>query len=369
LAKISKSRLNRNVFKEGRSLVKDVRGALKRGGGKVPEKYRSKMQLSLESLSKACRERDASTAKDELAQLDFLYEEQLSHARKSTGREYIESIGIAVMIAMLLRIFVVEAFKIPSGSMIPTMEIGDHIFVNKYLYGVRLPFTKTKFFEFRKPKRGEVIVFINPCEPDKDFIKRIVATAGDTVEVRCSILYVNGELVPYEQGPEACTYIDIEESGIASENQCSRYEETVEGRKYSTVYSPLRPIREREHKSTENGLYARFADEHDFPDTLVPQCRPPDSARTDAERQAALGRIEPSRPENTKFTGPCAPHRRYVVPEGHVFVMGDNRHNSSDSRVWGPVPLSNIKGKAMFIWWSSNRAAGVRFDRIGREVD
>src|SRR5262249_20874197 len=103
-----------------------------------------------------------------------------------------ESIGIAILIALLLRAFVVEAFKIPSSSMVHTLEIGDHIFVNKFLYGVHVPFTDKKLFSLRAPRRGDVIVFINPCD-QRDFIKRIVATAGDTVEVRCNILYINGK--------------------------------------------------------------------------------------------------------------------------------------------------------------------------------
>src|ERR1700759_2247167 len=101
-----------------------------------------------------------------------------------------------VATALALRAFVVEAFKIPSSSMYPTLEINDHIFVNKFIYGVRIPWTTTKLFALRGPPRGEVIVFIYPCDPDRDYIKRVVATAGQTVETRCGVLYVDGVAVP-----------------------------------------------------------------------------------------------------------------------------------------------------------------------------
>ena len=128
--------------------------------------------------------------------LDSLVDELVKRPPKSTTRDYVESIGAAILIALALRAFVIEAFKIPSSSMYPTLEIGDHIFVNKFIYGVRIPWTSTKFFELRGPERGEVIVFMYPCEPDRDYIKRVVALAGDTVEVRCNVVYVNGVAVP-----------------------------------------------------------------------------------------------------------------------------------------------------------------------------
>src|SRR4051812_27640643 len=133
-----------------------------------------------------------------LPALDSLVDELVKRPAKSTTRDYVESIGAAVLIALALRAFVIEAFKIPSSSMYPTLEIGDHIFVNKFIYGIRIPWTSTKLFEIRTPKRGEVIVFIQPCEPDRDYIKRVVATEGQSVEVRCNVVYVDGEAVENE---------------------------------------------------------------------------------------------------------------------------------------------------------------------------
>ena len=113
--------------------------------------------------------------------------------RKGRLRENIEAIVIAVILAMFIRTFVVQAFKIPSGSMIPTLQIGDHILVNKFIYGVKFPFTNATLIPVSAPDRGDIIVFEYPVEPDKDFIKRVVGVPGDVVESRDKQVYVNGE--------------------------------------------------------------------------------------------------------------------------------------------------------------------------------
>ena len=383
---MKQNRLDRHVRKEARLLLKESKEGLRRLGSVLPEAARGELSVSIESLSQAVRDDSGAELRSEMGRLDVLFDRFLSQGRRSTTREYAESIGIAIMIAMFLRLFVVEAFKIPSGSMIPTMEIGDHIFVNKFIYGLRVPLTNTKFMQLRKPERGEVIVFVNPCQPDKDFIKRVVALEGDTVEVRCRVLYVNGEQVSYEHASGECRFWDKDDVDRWRQETCSRYEEHVDGYDYSTLQDPDRPYRDaeiaeltelaklgKEPKGLAESRYSRFEDKQDFPGHRPPECyvvSPEADPRSPEEREAARGRIELSRPENDNYPGPCAPQRRYVVPKGHVFVMGDNRHNSSDSRVWGPVPLSNIKGKAMFIWWSnkSGSAGGVEWGRIGKTV-
>src|SRR4026209_485846 len=112
---------------------------------------------------------------------------------KSTFREYAEAIGMALLLALFIRTFIVQAFKIPSGSMIPTLQIGDHILVNKLAYGIRVPFLEDYVVDFSKPKRGDVIVFIFPEDRSKDFIKRVIGVAGDTVEVRAKRVFINGK--------------------------------------------------------------------------------------------------------------------------------------------------------------------------------
>jgi signal peptidase I len=367
------SSIEKRVRKEARALVSEARRALRRHGPRVPDGIHREITQHADRLEQAYKSGDGAAMRDGLVVLDEMVDEHLAFARKSTAREYTESIAIAVMIALFLRAFVVEAFKIPSGSMIPTMEIGDHIFVNKFIYGLRIPFTKTRFFEWRQPKRGEVIVFINPCQPDKDFIKRIVAVEGDTVEVRCDVLYVNGTAVPVERtSEEMCRYWDMDQRGHWGEATCSAYAETLGGNEFTTIHSVERPARDAERADRLKGRYTTLAGDHDFPGERAMECSDagePDP-RTPEQRLRSRGRVEPSVPENTRYQGPCAPQRRYVVPKGHVFVMGDNRDNSSDSRVWGPVPLENIKGKALFIWWSAKpeQQGGYQWERIGKMV-
>jgi len=112
---------------------------------------------------------------------------------KSQTREWVESIAIAVILALLIRAFIVQAFKIPSGSMIPTFNVGDRIFVNKFIYGAKVPFTNFRLPSVREPKRGDIIVFISPEDPKKDFVKRLIATGGQTVEIRDGKIYIDGK--------------------------------------------------------------------------------------------------------------------------------------------------------------------------------
>lgn len=368
-----RSKIDRKVRLESKKLIREAKVCLAKADGLSP-RVRSELEDRTKALEAAYLAGNLDGMRGELAVLDDLVEEHM--VRKSTLREYVESIGIAILIALFLRTFVVEAFKIPSASMIPTMEIGDHIFVNKFIYGVRIPFFDAKLFEFRDPKRGEVIVFINPCEPEKDFIKRIVAVGGDTVEMRCNVLYINGEQVEHElvQGRDRCSYQDAED-----ERSCSRYRETIDDVTYEPLYSPERPSEDRRRKMGAKTLrYHLAAPLRDFPDVrdgepTLPSCQE-DSNRTVVEGTAEVGTFERSQPERETYAdlGICAPRTRYRVPEDHVFVMGDNRDNSHDSRVWGAVPVENIKGKALVIWFSKRASSGwtdgVNWDRMGKMV-
>lgn len=197
--------------------------------------------------------------------------------KKSALRENIEAIAVAVVLALFIRTFIVQAFKIPSGSMQPTLQIGDHILVNKFIYGVKLPFAGATIIPIADPERGDIIVFKFPEDPEKDFIKRVVAVAGDTVEMRDKRVFVNGELQPHD--------------------------------------------------------YAVYTDPRILPGQLQPR---------------------------DNF-GPIA------VPEETVFVMGDNRDHSYDSRFWGFVDLEDVKGKAFIIYWSWDKEEfGVRWNRFGQ---
>ncbi|HXU71634.1 MAG TPA: signal peptidase I [Polyangia bacterium] len=290
-------------IKEARLLLREGRRVLRKYSHRLTAEQSAKVKAAIDALSEAVVARDWDKLPGALNTLDDLLDSHLGFARKSTAREYTESIAIAVLIALFLRAFVVEAFKIPSGSMIPTLQVGDHIFVNKFIYGVRIPFTNIKFgMEYRKPQRGEVIVFIYPLDHDKDFIKRIVAVEGDTVEMRQNQVYVNGKPIQRKHIDAPCRYWDfLEDAARWEERSCDAWQETVNGNSYTTYYDA----------------------------------------------------------NNETHSSPLT-----TVPKDHVFVMGDNRDNSSDSRVWGFVPLDLIKGKAMVIWWSHGEPEGIRVKRM-----
>ena len=361
--------LDRRIRKEATLLVREARAALS-----ISPALRGKggdLASVTGDVEKALRDRDMQRVRYHLPVLDDLVDELVKRPPKSTTRGQIESIGAAILIALALRAFVIEAFKIPSSSMYPTIEIGDHIFANKFIYGLRIPFTTTKLFELRGPHRGEVIVFIYPCAPDLDFIKRVVATAGDTVEVRCNILYVNNVAVPstmIEPG-NVCRYYDHDEQSHEwTWKTCSRYRETVNGIDYDTFHDPERPVRD---KRIAEGNPPPDGDAYDFPrrsNLFPPSCTQSDDAAKAAGIVQVKGKLVETKPAAT--AGACEPQLHYVVPPDHVFVMGDNRDNSNDSRFWGAVPIENIKGKAMFIWlsyehWGWLDWNGIRWDRMG----
>jgi signal peptidase I len=198
-------------------------------------------------------------------------------SEKSSRRlfqEYSEAFAVALILAILLRAFVVQAFEIPSGSMEPTLLVGDHILVNKFVYGWRIPFVGKRWPEIREPDRGDVIVFVYPVDRSKDFIKRVIAVGGDTVEIRDKKVLINGRVT---KDPHAYFSSDI-------------------------VYP--------------GGALPR--------DNMSP----------------------------------------IKIPKGFLFVMGDNRDNSYDSRFWGFVPLRDVVGEAFIIYYCSQGITGVQWHRF-----
>ena len=231
-------------------------------------------------------------------------------AREPLTIEYARSFFPIFFIVLLLRSFLVEPFRIPSGSMMPTLLVGDFILVNKFAYGLRLPVTKTKILENGLPERGDVVVFRFPLNPRTDYIKRVVALPGDRVAYRNKTLYVNGEPMPLTTvGP----YQPVG-SGMRATGSIERVERLV-ALEHSILVNPFVP---------------------DF------------------------GR-------NCNFLG----NQNLQVPAEHYFVMGDNRDDSNDGRCWGFVPEQNLVGKAFVIWlsWDWQRPGFMAWNRLGDAIE
>lgn len=237
--------------------------------------------------------------------------------------ELIRTWGPAILVVVVIRSMIASPFRIPSGSMVPTLQIGDHILVSKLSYGLHipwldlengpgfmwLPFTTVELFGWDDPDRGDIVVFKYPPDPATDYIKRIVGLPGDTVEVRDNVLYINGE--PSE-------------------------------REYEDHY--------------------RFVDD---------RCIDHDTLRYTED----LSGVRHDILTGTGAT-PLSTYGPVTVPAGHYFAMGDNRDNSSDSRVWGFVPRENIRGRALFTWLSLDACGeglpllgAPRVERFGRALE
>lgn len=228
--------------------------------------------------------------------------------------DYARSFFPVLLLVFLLRGFIAEPFRIPSGSMLPTLEIGDFILVNKFSYGLRLPIVHKKLVELGNPERGDIVVFRHPPKNKVSYIKRMIGLPGDKIEYHANELLVNGkrvasvpkgDYIPFSETRSLSLYNQV----IATETSGNGGEMLGEMVEYSVLF---------------NNNSANRA------------------------RKGAL-----------------------VVPEGHYFVMGDNRDNSADSRLWGFVPDQNIIGKAFFIWfhWDTVKGGGLKFSRVGTDIE
>lgn len=239
------------------------------------------------------------------------YEQQISKNKKSLSYKVV-SLIILVLAILLLRHSVIEPYKIPSGSMIPTLKIGDHIFVNKLAYGLRIPFIG-EVKRWAEPETGDVVIFAPPMANGKVYVKRLIGKPGDRIRVEDNSLYVNDKLIQKVPADFFPIMEDVGDQTQYNTEMYNLYKENLEGVEHYTLELKNRYM-----------LYHNFSIE-------------------------------------------------LVVPAGAMFVMGDNRDNSEDSRVWGFASRSELRGRAMFVWLSLNwnkmfTPSWIRFNRFGKNV-
>lgn len=299
--------------KRAKQLIKETKVVLEKNRSKLNPESVSIIEQKIGNAERALDTQNYEEILKTTEDLDSASADYLSKYTKSKLRQNIEALAFAILLALIIRTFVFQPFKIPSGSMIPTLLVGDHLLVNKFVYGTKIPFTDIEIFPIEKIKRGDVVVFTYPNnerDPSKNglyYIKRVVGLPEDEIDLNGRNLYINGGKVPIEYEG---TYADKRNS-----EQFDEYREDLFGEEHTVIFR-------KGKENTNRGSY-------------IPVTK---------------------------------------VPEGSVFVMGDNRDNSQDSRFWGFVPIENIAGRAFIIHWSWDFANPdilnkVRWDRILSGID
>ena len=299
--------------KRAKQLIKETKVVLEKNRSKLNPESVSIIEQKIGNAERSLDTQNYEEILKTTEDLGSASADYLSKYTKSKLRQNIEALAFAILLALIIRTFVFQPFKIPSGSMIPTLLVGDHLLVNKFVYGTKIPFTDIEIFPIEKIKRGDVVVFTYPNnerDPSKNglyYIKRVVGLPGDEIDLNGRNLYINGGKVPivYEG-----TYSDKRNT-----EQFDEYREDLFGEEHTVIFR-------KGKENTNRGSY-------------IPVTK---------------------------------------VPEGSVFVMGDNRDNSQDSRFWGFVPIENIAGRAFIIHWSWDFANPdilnkVRWDRILSGID
>ena len=286
---------------------------------------------------------------------------------KNVARDWFNTIFYGVLIAIVFRSFLVEPFNIPSGSMIPTLNVGDHIFITKWSYGYSrysFPFGSWKMwngrFFAREPKMGDVVVFRNPINESQDYVKRLIGTPGDRIQMMSGRLYINGQIVPRENPRPYVVAVlpkSIRAAGYYNDKM------VVKGNRIWVDNAPAEFGYTIEYKDDR---YCRMFDGA----CGVFQMTEYDEILPNGVKHSI---IEAS--DNARFDDTL----EFVVPENHLFFMGDNRDNSADSRAdVGYVPRDNVLGRVWFVWYSHNYYAPllaiwtwgskIRWSRIGMGI-
>jgi signal peptidase I len=427
------SRKDRRLFKDAKLREREALKLLKRARKNLDENVVATVTQAVDAVRIAREAKDAPRCKAAALAPDELVDRHLGRYRKSALREYSESIGLAVLFALILRAFVVEAFQIPSASMLPTLYVGDHLFVNKFVYGLRIPFTRHDLIRFRDPERGDVVVFIYPAEEVRTQMRiarvmrvleplrgRLPEALPELPGVEVNPMLVSdgtpapvdaavddwGRPLRYERlsaneyrltslgrDGELGTLDDITDAMVSPGLRSAywRRAEAAHGRPAGPFYLAANclgtePISSRDYIKRVIGLPGDHIAVRDGIPVIngVPLGHGA-SAVQPVEDQGAIYPI-PSRTAaevidgnehvvQFRLGGHADDFAETVVREGHIFVMGDNRDNSSDSRCWGQVPIDAVKGEALFIFWSrdqderSEAFLGNRWGRMFTGVD
>ncbi|MBO4440950.1 signal peptidase I [bacterium] len=284
----------------------------------LPDNIQKKVDANVNMIA-ALNKTERFPSYDEVKRIHGETEYNFSHFfnkyKQNPVAELVEELWLVVLIALLLKFFVIGSYRVPTGSMVDTINIGDNLFVSMFSYGLTLPFANSQFVEFRDPKRGEIITFIEPGPEKKALVKRVIGLPGDTIFISGKDIYINNKKLEHEKiGKVSYT------SSRGEVKNTTQYTETnPEGGRYNVIFND------------------------DFNDAI----------RSKIESQCPY----------------CA--RSIKIPPRYYFVMGDNRDDSFDSRFFGMVPRSNVQGKPLFVWFSIQFGSSifdivdVRFDRIG----
>jgi len=284
----------RKIHKKAKSTISRIRYIIKKNGDRIEANHKERINNKLSELESSLDQSEDETITRIVKESEDLESRYLSSFTKSKLRQNLESLAIAIILALFIREFIIQPFKIPSGSMIPNLMVGDHLLVNKFIYGTKIPFTSIQILPgISDIRHGDVIVFIYPNgdnEPSKKglhYIKRVIGLPGDKVDSKGRNIYINDKKIDLD-------FIrSYNNRNINTISYVDEYSEDINGNKHKVIYNNGRA-------STDKGVYLPLE----------------------------------------------------KVPEGHYFVMGDNRDNSRDSRFWGFVPFENISGKALLTHWS-----------------